>query len=56
MVVSMSKRKRRTLMPMGTAGLLSFQTEESGGIKIKPWMVVAATIGIVTAEVIIRLI
>ena len=51
----MPKRKR-TYMPMGTAGLLSFQTERAGGIEIKPWIVIVGTIALIAVEIAVRFI
>lgn len=53
----MSKKKReKTYMPATTAGLMSFYQEEKEGIKVKPLYVVALSIIVILAEIILRII
>ncbi len=52
-----SKKKReKTYMPATTAGLMSFYQEEKEGIKVKPLYVVALSIIVILAEIILRII
>jgi len=52
-----SKRKRREApMPASSAGLLRFFEDETKGIKIRPEIVVAVSVGLIIVSIILRII
>jgi len=38
------KKKRRDIMPMSVAGILSFSTEDTGAIKVPKWFPIVLTV------------
>ncbi|HID91111.1 TPA: preprotein translocase subunit Sec61beta [Candidatus Bathyarchaeota archaeon] len=47
------RRKRGAPPPMASAGILSFFSEESFGLKIRPEVVIALTAGLILSSVLI---
>ncbi len=47
----MSTKKKRTVMPLSSAGLISFYSTDEPGIKVTPELILAFTIGFVVVSV-----
>lgn len=50
-----SKKKKEAPLPASSAGLLRFFEDETEGVKIKPEIVLAASIALVIVSIIINL-
>ncbi len=48
----MSSKKKKTVMPMSSAGLMSFYNADEPGIKLKPEAIMGLTIGFIVISVI----
>ena len=52
--MSSKKEKNKAPMPASSAGLLRFFEDETSGIKIRPEIVVALSVGLVIVSVLLR--
>ncbi len=51
----MSSKKKNAPMPASSAGLLTFFNEETEGVKIKPEIVLVASIVLIAASIVINI-
>jgi len=52
--MSKSRRRKRDYLPATSAGLLSFSTEEAGGIKVGPWVPILLSVAVIVMEILLR--
>lgn len=52
-VHAMSSKKKKTVMPMSSAGLMSFYNSDEPGIKLKPEAIIGLTIGFIVISVVL---
>jgi len=49
----MSSKKKKTVMPMSSAGLMSFYNSDEPGIKLKPEAIIGLTIGFIVISIVL---